>query len=408
MIRFGMVGIGGFAATWVRTLHMLEAQGNAQLVAAAERDTVRYAAETEALQARGRPVYPSLAALLAEYDEPLDVIGLPVGIPFHTPLAVQALRAGHNVLVEKPLAGSVQDAREIADACRESGRWCAVGYQWLHSPTIQWIADLLRSGRLGALREARTLIVWPRAAAYYGRNEWAGALRMHDRWVLDGPATNAAAHFLTNLLYLGALESQGIAEIASVQAELYRAKPIASYDTAAIDIRLTNDARLLFLSSHAVAHVQEPVMHIRCAAGVVTWSAADDTAVVRWANGSEERFVNPRPQDNAAGPIAQAARVAAGLEAAPLCSVAQAAPQVLAVNLAFESSSGIRTIPASACYETALGGSPLIAIRGMEEFLQAAYAQGKLPSELGAPWAVASEPVRAEGYTAFPRADCAH
>ena len=146
-------------------------------------------------------------------------------------------------------------------------------------------------------------------------------------------------------------------------------------------------------------------MRIDCSAGAITWSAADDAATVRWADGTEDVYVNSHPEDNLAGPIAQAARVVAGLDSSPLCGLEQAAPQVLAVNLAFESSSGITTVPASARTETMLGDSPLVAIRGLEEVLQAAYHEGKLPSELGVPWAVSSETIVAEGYTSFPRGE---
>ncbi|MHB0859232.1 MAG: Gfo/Idh/MocA family protein [Anaerolineae bacterium] len=403
MIHWGIVGIGGFAATWVRTLQALEAQGSARLAASAERDTVRYASEAAALDARGCPVYSSLDALLAEHRGPLDVIGLPVGIPYHAPLAVQAMRAGYHVLLEKPLAGSVQDVWEIAEASRQTGRWCCVGYQWLHSPTIRWIANHLLTGRLGPVIEARALVGWPRPAAYYARTDWAGALRIDGRWVLDGPATNATAHHLTNLLYLASQNEQGIAEIESVRAELYRAKPIASYDTSAIEIRLKNGPRLLHLCSHAVMRTQEPIMQILCGAGTITWSATNDTATVHWADGAEESYANPHPEDNAAGPISQAVRVVAGLDPSPLCGLEQAAPQGLAVNLAFESSGGITTVPAAERTETVLGASPLVAIRGLEEILQAGYPEGKLPSELGVPWAVPSETVAAEGYLAFPR-----
>jgi len=399
LIRYGVVGVGGFAANWVRWLGGLEAAGAARLAAAVVRDRAKYAAEVEALSGRGCRVYATLEEMLAEGG--IDVVGVPTGIAQHVPLSARAMEAGYNVLVEKPISATVQEARALREAQVRTGRWCAVGFQFIYSPTIQWLREQLASGRLGALRQARAVIGWPRGARYYGRNPWAGRLRQGGAWVLDGPATNATAHHLENMLYLAAAQEGGA--IASVRAELYRAGPIASYDTSCIEVLTEGGARLLHVASHALKEALEPVMEIECERCSIHWEAADNSAVIRYADGREERRADPDPDEVHARPLAQVAHVAAGLDPAPLCGLAEAEPHVLAIDLAFESSGGIATIGSEHVAQgTAGDGSALACVKGIEELLRRALASGRMFSELAAPWARGTQAVAARGYGSFP------
>ncbi len=366
------------------------------------RDRTRYAAEVERLTARGCRICVSLEEMLAEGQ--IDLVGVPTGIAQHVPMATQTMEAGYNVLIEKPIAATIQEARALREVERRTGRWCAVGFQFVYSPTIQWLKERLRSGRLGALREARAMVGWPRNAQYYARNSWAGQLRQGKAWVLDGPATNATAHHLHNMLYLAA--SQGGAEIAAVRAELYRAAPIPGYDTSCIEVLMDSGTRLLHCASHALHEALEPVMDVICERGTVHWQAEDNSALIRYADGQEERCADPDRDTMHARVFEQVARLAAGLEPAPLCGLAEAEPHVLAIDLAFESSEGIATIlPPHAEPGGANDGPALAYIQGMEELLRQALASGRMFSELAAPWARPTLAAPARGYERFPRGE---
>ncbi len=401
MIRYGLVGVGGYASVWTRWLEALCARGVACIGAAVVRRPERHPEEVVRLRRQGCALYPDLATLLAAGG--VDLIGLPTGIATHAPMAVQALEAGYPVLVEKPLCAVIQDAWAVQEAEARSGRWCAVAYQWLHSLTIQALAQLLQEGVLGRIREARCVIGWPRGRSYYTRNAWAGQLSSPQGWVLDGPATNATAHYLTNLLYLAGAQAHK-PSIAQVRAELYCANDIPSYDTSSIEIELSDGARLYHHASHAVGESIEPAMCIACEGGAIRWEAATDTAIVTGPAGASRTIVNPDPGANQGRPLEQAARVAAGLDVRPVCGVPEALPQVLAVNLAFESSGGVHSIRHEA-RPADLEGEPLVVVPGMEALLRRALSEGGLFSDLGAPWAQPSLPYSAEGYRAFPQGE---
>lgn len=404
MINYGVVGCGGFGATWVHSLKILEERGIARLAAAAERNRVGCAAQIAALEAEGRPVYDSLSDMLAHESGHIDMVGIAAGIPYHEPLAVQAMEAGYSVHVEKPVAPTIQEVEHLRQVEQRTGRRCSVGFQFIYSPTIQWLRQQLSSGQLGDVQEMRSLISWPRPASYYARNSWAGRVRDGGRWVLDGPATNATAHYLMNVLYLAMYAGETPDEIASVQAELYRAKPIESYDTSCIRVTMASGMTLMNVVSHAVSETIEPAMTILCSGAEVSWTAQDNTATIRYADGRVDQFVDPDVTDNHVRPFAQVARVVAGEEAAPLCGLTEAGAHVLTIDLAFESSAGIWDIPQEYIErQAAPDGSELVTAKGMEEALRAVQASGRLFSELDLPWSRPCEPVPAQGYTIFPQ-----
>lgn len=206
---------------------------------------------------------------------------------------------------------------------------------------------------------------------------------------------------MTQALYY-ARASQGTPRpIESVRAELYRARDIASYDTSCIEVRLAGGARVLHVVSHAVAEQHDPVIHLECEHGTVDWAADGDVAAIRYADGREERFANPAFDDLQTLPLRQTARVAAGDEPFPTCGLSEAGSHVLAINLAFESSQGVHTIPSDGT--RILEPSGIVAVREMEGALAEAYASGAMLSDLGLPWTRSTEPVSAAGYDRFPR-----
>ncbi len=79
----------------------------------------------------------------------LDVVHILTPPDSHYHLAVTALRAGANVLVEKPMALSVRDTESLFEVAASAGRKVCVGHSLLHMPCVRRAFDLLESGSLG-------------------------------------------------------------------------------------------------------------------------------------------------------------------------------------------------------------------------------------------------------------------
>lgn len=93
-------------------------------------------------------LYTDYAVFLAE--APIDAVLLAVADAFHVPLAIQALRAGKHVLVEKPLGTNAAECRGLRQTVRETGLKCQVGCMKRHDPGLGYAREFLRS-RAGPL-----------------------------------------------------------------------------------------------------------------------------------------------------------------------------------------------------------------------------------------------------------------
>lgn len=91
--------------------------------------------------------YDDLQPVLETDCSPAVAIATPV--PTHYPVAREALLAGKDVFVEKPLACSANEAEELWRLAERGRRTLMVGHLLLYQPAVQWIKAYLDSGVLG-------------------------------------------------------------------------------------------------------------------------------------------------------------------------------------------------------------------------------------------------------------------
>ena len=84
-------------------------------------------------------------------DPSIDAVSIVVGNALHRPIAEALVKAGKHVLCEKPLAGSLDDARAMVAAERSAEVVTAVGYTYRRSPAITAIRDHVQGGELGEM-----------------------------------------------------------------------------------------------------------------------------------------------------------------------------------------------------------------------------------------------------------------
>jgi predicted dehydrogenase len=84
-------------------------------------------------------------------DPSIDAVSIVVGNTLHRPVAEALVAAGKHVLCEKPLAGSVDDARAMVEMEGTADVVTSVGYTYRRSPAIAAIRDHVQSGELGEL-----------------------------------------------------------------------------------------------------------------------------------------------------------------------------------------------------------------------------------------------------------------
>jgi predicted dehydrogenase len=83
-------------------------------------------------------------------DPEVDLVAIATPVSTHHALAIRALVAGKHVLVEKPLAGSTKDARDICATAQRHGRRVFVDHTFVYTPAVRKMKEIYQSGELGA------------------------------------------------------------------------------------------------------------------------------------------------------------------------------------------------------------------------------------------------------------------
>jgi len=409
-IRFVVIGLGGFAEAHLDAVAWLEKQSLAKLagVVAIEYDRRRFPEKIQNLVARNIPLYNSIEDFFQRGKGTADALTAPIGIHQHVPVSIAALAAGLHVYCEKPVAATIQEVDQLVAAQKRSGTVVVIGFQYMFSYSIQQLKARICDGRLGAVKSAALTCGWPRSEAYYARNDWAGHLKKDGCWILDSPMNNAMAHYLQNLLYLASTARCEAATPIEVTAELYRSRPIESFDTALARIKCDTGSLLHFYATHCSETLFGPEMKLHCENGVVHWEKFNGETTIRYNNGSAEKFSNTEEFWALEGfrNFAQAIRGEAQL----LCPPEICRSQTLVINAAHESCPRIASFPpdlirTETAPETIPSSSPtgvFKRVRGLEALLRQAYASEKLFSEMNVAWANRGKTFQLKTYHQFP------
>jgi predicted dehydrogenase len=100
----------------------------------------------------------------------------------HARIALDCINAGCNVIVEKPLAMSLDDADALIAAAKKSGVLLCTCHQNRFNKSVGKIHDALEAGRFGRLYHGAAHIRWNRGEDYYTQAPWRG------KWASDGGA----------------------------------------------------------------------------------------------------------------------------------------------------------------------------------------------------------------------------
>lgn len=140
-LRTGLVGAGYIAPYHVQALAALP---GVTIVGVTDLDQDR--ARRLAAEHGGLAVFPTLAALL---DAGVDVVHVLTPPHAHAAVTLEALARGCDVLVEKPLATSVEDCDRIVAEAARLGRRVGVSHSLLGDPEVARALAAARAGRLG-------------------------------------------------------------------------------------------------------------------------------------------------------------------------------------------------------------------------------------------------------------------
>ena len=138
--RVGLIGAGYVSKFHILALRRL---ANVQLVGVCDLDLARAQVVAKEVGCR------SFGSVNELFDAGVDVVHILTPPASHAPLTIQALERGCHVLVEKPLATSVEDCDRIAEAATKANRVVCVNHSLLRDPFVVRALEMVRAGAVG-------------------------------------------------------------------------------------------------------------------------------------------------------------------------------------------------------------------------------------------------------------------
>lgn len=144
----------------------------------------------------GVKLYSDIKTMIRENSIDLVIVCTPH--PFHRAATVEAARAGANVMVEKPLAATLEDCDIMINECRQAGvRLGVVSQRRFYSP-VQRARKAIEEGKIGKPALGTINMLGWRDKAYYDSDQWRGTWEMEGGGVL----VNQSPHQLDIFLWL--------------------------------------------------------------------------------------------------------------------------------------------------------------------------------------------------------------
>lgn len=189
-IRFAVVGCGHIGK---RHAEMISREPGAELVALCD----ILPREQLGIEAYNVPFFSSLDEMLANADLSIDVVSICTPNGLHSSMAVECIQKGHHVVIEKPMALTLNDAEKVVFTSLKYSKQVFCVMQNRYSPPSIWIKELIESGKLGEIYMVQLNCYWNRDERYYKSGSWHGNARLD-----GGTLFTQFSHFIDIMYWL--------------------------------------------------------------------------------------------------------------------------------------------------------------------------------------------------------------
>jgi predicted dehydrogenase len=229
-IRIGVVGAGVFGRKHMETVRSVP---DCELVAVADPSPEAAAWSRE----RGVRCFSNYVEMLDR--EKLDAVIVATPNLLHVPVGLACVERGLPMLVEKPIADSVETSRTLVEAAKRAAVPLLVGHHRRHNPLIEKAREIVRGGGIGRLAAVTVLWLLQKPEEYFDvawRRESGG-----------GPLLINLIHDIDDLRFIcGEIE-----EVRAIASSAVRGHAVE--DTAAVAFRFASGALGTATVSDAVA-----------------------------------------------------------------------------------------------------------------------------------------------------------
>jgi len=225
MLKFVLVGCGRISKRHSELLGYNEIQG-ASLVAVCDRDLLKANSVAEKFDV---PAFSDMHKMMQNVD--CDVVVVLTESGYHAKHVIQLSDYKKHIMVEKPMALTLDDADAMIEACAlNSVKLFVVKQNRFNVPVVK-LREAVEQDRFGKLVLGTVRVRWCRPQSYYDQDSWRGT------WALDGGVlTNQASHHIDLLEWMmGDVESvfaKSTTALVNIEAE----------DTAVVTLKFKNGA----------------------------------------------------------------------------------------------------------------------------------------------------------------------
>jgi len=225
MLNFALVGCGRIAKRHSELLGLNQIKG-ARLIAVCDTDkkkAIKIASQYSV------SAYEDMDQMMK--SESIDVVVVLTPSGLHAEHVVNLSKYGKNIMVEKPMALTIEDADDMIEACDKNNIKLFVIKQNRFNLPIVKLRDAIDARRFGKLVLGTVRVRWARHQSYYDQDSWRGT------WEMDGGVlTNQASHHVDMLEWM-------MGDVESVFAKMTTAlADIETEDTAIVTLKFKNGA----------------------------------------------------------------------------------------------------------------------------------------------------------------------
>lgn len=164
-------------------------------------------------------------------QEELDLVSICTPSGMHPQHGTAAARKGLHVIVEKPMAITLESADELIHTCDKSKVELFVVKQNRLNTTLQLLKRAVDKGRFGKIYLVQSNVFWQRPQSYYDLAKWRGT------WEFDGGSfMNQASHYVDAVQWLIGPVEHVMAETATMERQ------IETEDTGSAILKFRNGA----------------------------------------------------------------------------------------------------------------------------------------------------------------------
>jgi predicted dehydrogenase len=200
VLRLGVIGAGLKAADYAKGWAAMD---DVRIVATAEVSEIsrkRFADTCEAAGAKRPAEYPDAASMLTALQGEMDAVYVSTPHVFHGANALAVIEAGYDLLLEKPMVTTVDEALALVEAEKRTGRTVVIAFQGGLSPLVHDTRDRARRGEFGEL-------VSVSASIWEGwKNNYAGQWKQNPAISGGGFMFDTGAHMMNTVCVLADAE----------------------------------------------------------------------------------------------------------------------------------------------------------------------------------------------------------